>query len=140
MTKYNIVRIVLLYISRCVRLYMCLVTRKPVFVVFDKVSLKPFSPATETSYKIEISPVASLHIILSKNRITKALIRLRGCAGWSVPVLFRKPPKTGFLASRPISIFQKLNFFFEVFFTSTNSVNPAEMQHNAAFYLDLHGL
>ena len=27
-------------------------------------------------------------IILSKQRITKALIRLRGCAGWSVPLLF----------------------------------------------------
>ena len=90
---------------------MC-VTRKPVFVVFDKASLKPFSPATETSYKIEISPVASLHKILSKNRITKALIRLRGSAGWSVPVLFRKPPKIGFLASRPISIFQKLYILY----------------------------
>ena len=27
-------------------------------------------------------------MILSKKRITKALIRLRGCAGWSAPVLF----------------------------------------------------
>ena len=43
------------------------------------------------SYKIEISPVASLNMVLSKKRITKALIRLRGCAGWSAPVLFAKP-------------------------------------------------
>ena len=27
-------------------------------------------------------------MILSNKRITKALIRLRGCAGWSAPVLF----------------------------------------------------
>ena len=38
--------------------------------------------------EIEISPEASLCMILSKNRITKALIRLCGCAGWSAPVLF----------------------------------------------------
>ena len=30
-------------------------------------------------------------MILSKKRITKALIRLRGCAGWSAPVLFANP-------------------------------------------------
>ena len=27
-------------------------------------------------------------MVLSKKRITKALIRLRGCAGWSAPLLF----------------------------------------------------
>ena len=42
-------------------------------------------------------------MVLYKTRITKALIRLRGCAGWSAPVMFANPPKTGFLASRPIS-------------------------------------
>ena len=30
-------------------------------------------------------------MILSKKRITKALIRLRGCAGWSAPLLFANP-------------------------------------------------
>ena len=28
---------------------------------------------------------------LSNNQITKALIRLRGCAGWSAPLLFANP-------------------------------------------------
>ena len=65
--------------------------RKPVFGVSDKASFKPVSSATETSLKIEISPVASLHMILSKKRITKVLIRLRGCAGWSAPLLFPNP-------------------------------------------------
>ena len=32
--------------------------------------------------------VASLYMILSNKRIIKALIRLRGCAGWYVPLLF----------------------------------------------------
>ena len=56
--------------------------------VSDKASFKPVSSATETSKKIEISPVVSLHMILSRKRITKALISLSGCAGWSAPVLF----------------------------------------------------
>ena len=30
-------------------------------------------------------------MVLSKKRITKALIRLRRCAGWSAPVLFANP-------------------------------------------------
>ena len=65
-----------------------LVATKPVFGVSDKASFKPVSSATGTSQKIEILPVASLHMILSTKRITKGLIRLRRCAGWSVPVLF----------------------------------------------------
>ena len=72
---------------------MGLVARKSVLGVSAKASYKPVSSATENSWKIEISPVASLDMILSKKRITKALIRLCGCAGWSVPVLFANPPR-----------------------------------------------
>ena len=61
---------------------------KPVFGVFEKARLKPDSSATQTTLKFEISLVASLDMKLSKKGITKVLIRLRGCAGWSVPVLF----------------------------------------------------
>ena len=32
-----------------------------------------------------------VYMFLSKKRMTKALIRLRGCAGWSAPVLFANP-------------------------------------------------
>ena len=56
---------------------MGLVTTKPVFGVPYKASFKSVSSATETSYKIEISPAASIHMIFSKKQITKALIRLR---------------------------------------------------------------
>ena len=35
-------------------------------------------------------------MLLSKRRITKALIRLRGCAGWSAPVLFANPQRQVF--------------------------------------------
>ena len=41
---------------------------------------------------------------LSKKRITKALIRLRGCACWSAPVLFAKPRRQGFSHRGPIMI------------------------------------
>ena len=70
--------------------------RKPAFGFSAEASFKPVSSATETSQKIEISSVASVHMILSKKRITKALIRLRGCAGWSVPVLFANPQRQVF--------------------------------------------
>ena len=36
----------------------------------------------------EILCVASLSIILSWERTIKALIRLRGCVGWSAPLVF----------------------------------------------------
>ena len=45
---------------------MGLVARKPVFGVSDKESFKPVSSATETIWKIEISPVASLHTVKSR--------------------------------------------------------------------------
>ena len=62
--------------------------RKPVFGVAEKARLKPSCSSTETSWKIGISLVLSLDMILYNTRITKALIRLRGCAGWSAPLLF----------------------------------------------------
>ena len=64
---------------------------KPVFGIVDKVRLKPVFAATETSKKIEFSLEVSNDIILSNQRITKVLIRLRGCAGWSAPLLFANP-------------------------------------------------
>ena len=80
---------------------MGFVARKPVFGVSDKVRLKSVSLGTETSQKIEILLVASLDMILSNERITKALIRLRGCAGWSAPLLFIKPRSLGFSCRGP---------------------------------------
>ena len=67
---------------------------------FDKECFKPVSSAKETSLKIEISPAASLHMILFKKQ-KKALIRLRGFAGWSVPVLFTNPRRQGFSRRGP---------------------------------------
>ena len=60
---------------------MSLVTRKPVFGVSDQVRLKPVCTAIETSWRLEILNVETTGIILSKQRITKVLIRLRGYAG-----------------------------------------------------------
>ena len=68
---------------------------------FDKECFKPVSSAKETSLKIEISPAASLHMILSKKQNKKALIRLRGCAGWSAPVLFTNPRRQDFSRRGP---------------------------------------
>ena len=76
-----------LFILNDYLIHMGLIARKPVCGVSEKASFKPVSSARETSLKIEISPAASLHIILSKKLITKVLIRLPGCAGWSATVL-----------------------------------------------------
>ena len=76
---------------------MSLVATKPVFGVSDKAGLKPVYLVTETGWKIEISPVASLDMLLSEKRIAKAMIRLRGSAGWSAPLLFACLRRQGFL-------------------------------------------
>ena len=60
---------------------LSLVTRKPVFGICDLIRLKPACSATETSQGLEMLEIASIDIILSKQRTTKVLIRLRGCAG-----------------------------------------------------------
>ena len=40
-------------------------------------------------------------MMLYNTQITKALIRLRGCAGWSVPLLFAYIRRQGFLPRGP---------------------------------------
>ena len=60
----------------------------PVFRVCDQLKLKSTCSATQTSQSLEIWAIASKDIILSKQRTTKVLIRLCGCAGWSAPLLF----------------------------------------------------
>ena len=40
-------------------------------------------------------------MILSNKRLTKALIRLRGCAGWFAPVLFANPRRQVFSRRGP---------------------------------------
>ena len=41
-------------------------------------------------------------MVLSKTQITKVLIRLRKCAGWSAPVLFANPQREVFSRRGPI--------------------------------------
>ena len=49
-------------------------------------------------------------MVLYNTQITKALIRLRGCAGWSVPVLFANPQRQVFSRQGPI----RMMWFFNV--------------------------
>ena len=92
---------------------MGLVVTKPVFWVSDKVRFKPACSAIEARYNIEISLIASLDIILSKKRITKALIRLHGCAGWSAPLLFPNLQRKVFSRRGPYGV----DFFTDVPYT-----------------------
>ena len=54
----------------------------------DQVRFKLACSAAEASYSLETLRIANIHIVLSKLRTTKVLIRLRGCAGWYTPLLF----------------------------------------------------
>ena len=53
-----------------------------------QVRLKLACSATEASMRPEILVTETRDIMLSKQRTTTAQIRLRRCAGWSVPLLF----------------------------------------------------
>ena len=68
--------------------HMSHVTRKPVLGVCDQLRLQPACSVDVTNYGLEISAIASRGIILYRQRTTKALSRLHGCAGWSAPLLF----------------------------------------------------
>ena len=48
--------------------------------VSDQARQKPACTATVASWSLEISAIESRDIILSKQRTTKTLIRVRGCA------------------------------------------------------------
>ena len=89
---------------------MDLIATKLDFVVYDKVRFKPAYSATGTSYKIESSLVASFDMVLSKKGIKKALIRLRGCAGWSAPLLFANSRRHVFLRQGPNDILCRSSF------------------------------
>ena len=54
----------------------------------DQASLKPVSSALQAYKKIEVSLVASLDMP-SQKQIKKLLMRLRGCAGLSAPLLLQ---------------------------------------------------
>ena len=68
--------------------YLSHAMRKPVFGVSDQVRRKLACSTLETSWSLEILDLASIYIILSRQRTIKELIRLRGCAGWYTPCLF----------------------------------------------------
>ena len=61
---------------------------KPAFGICDKVRLKPACSATETSLSFEILDMENTGFTLSRKWTIMALIRLRGCVGWSAPLLF----------------------------------------------------
>ena len=75
---------------------------KTVFWVSDKWRLKPDTLATETSQKIEISPIARLDMNLSNKQITKGADQTARMCRLVCIFVAHKPPKTGFLMSRSI--------------------------------------
>ena len=80
--------------------YLGLNGKKPIFGFPTKLDSNQSAPLQREAGKLKFHLVAILDMILSKKRITEALIRLRRCAGWSAPLLFANPLETGFLESR----------------------------------------
>ena len=74
------------------------------------------SPYLHRLARKPISPVASVHMILSKRRTTKALIRLRACTGWSAPVLFANPQRQVFSRQGPLY----MHLFWSVVYSCIN--------------------
>ena len=66
------------------RLNLSLITRK---IVLGGLRPGKTQTVSEASYSLESLDLVSRDIILSKQRMTKTLIRLRGCAGWSASLL-----------------------------------------------------
>ena len=72
-------------------------------------------------------------MLLSKKRTTKALIRLRGCAGWSAPVLFLNPRRHVFSRRGPNNF--KMNAMADYGTTcrySTNSSYCHDISHQTS--------
>ena len=75
-------------------------------------------------------------MIISKKRITKALISLRGCAGWSAPSLFAYPPaKTGFLVMRPNFV---ISLYLHQYFVHASSEGSGEIAHISSDHSLMH--
>ena len=95
----------------------------------DKTCLREFPIRPETNRpkqpqkltSLEISAVESTDIILSKQWTTKALIGLRGCAGWSAPLLFAYDIRHIF--SWPGSFYTGQNHAKFFFSNSTNQMS-----------------
>ena len=75
--------------------YKSPVKGEPVFGVCDQVRLKLACSAIQTSKRLEILDIETRGIILSKQRITMALIRLRRCTGWSALFCLHMAMKLG---------------------------------------------
>ena len=74
----------------------------------DQVRLKLACTATKASMRLEILVTETRDITLSRQRTTKALIRLRGCTGWSVPLLFAYDIR--YIFSWPVSYKEQEDF------------------------------
>ena len=82
--------------------------RNPVFRVSGKARLNLVSQFQKLARIVNfcLNFEASFDMKLSNKQTTKALLRLRRCAGYPLRLVYAfvvgGPPKTGFLASRPI--------------------------------------
>ena len=116
---------------------MGLVTRKPVFGVSDKVRFKPASWTTETSKKIENALEASLDMMVSNTRITKALIRLCGCTVWSAPVLFANPEDRFSHVEAQMICLNYMWMSSDIHFTISRALTRSSKGHSSNFELSI---
>ena len=68
--------------------HLSFVTRKPAFGVFGQVKFKLVCSAKISSQRLGISDIEIRCVVLSRQRLTKTMIRLHGFAGWSASLFF----------------------------------------------------
>ena len=119
---------------------MSRVPRTPVFGVCDQVRLKPACSATGTNQGLEIVDRASIYIILSKQRTTKALIRLSGRAGWSALLLFAYGINRFSHDVAQIYIYRTKSFNINICFWSMLKImlKQGTLSHTLCSYLSLY--
>ena len=73
-----------------------------------KESNQLFGVSIKRRLKQVICSKVILYMILSEKRKIKALIRLRGCAGWSAHLLFANPKRQIFSRQGPLNLIQTI--------------------------------
>ena len=101
--------------------------------VSDQVRLKLACSATAANIRLEILVTETRDFTLYRQWTTKALIRLRGCAGWSVPLLFAYDirhifswPGSYILVTFPLVFYQNRSVLYSLASETCNNLQSSK--------------
>ena len=111
--------------------------------VSGQVRLKPVFPATEINENLKIVNVPSEAIILSRERISKEMVRLDGCVGRSAPLLFACNNVNGLLLRSFYLCFRsflKLHTIKHDFYIRDRQLHKTIAQNSGRYRKHVYGL